>query len=482
MKLLNTKSKLIKDLSANGIQIIVNQIIGLVLFYFSSTYLLKESFGHYNWALAVGSTVIAILSFGLDLIVVKRVASGKEAREVVGMHLLHVIVSGAIALIFLLLFYAIYEGDNGEGRLNILLPVFVYLVIGNVANSFKLCLNGLEAYQSLAVVLVTANVLKLVGVALLFFIGHFGLDEMLLVYVLASIVELFLAAVFANKNFDRAIRPRINWGAYFELVKEALPQLGVVLFDSALARIDWILLGLMGTAIATAEYSFTYRVFELSKLPLLILSPILLTRLTKLFGLGTERDLQKEKDVLAYFKLEMIVMMVIPIVLVQVWSPLVDLITHGKYGAVNEVTYSILAICVPLHALINFLWTMAFVKGMLKPIMWITVVSSLINIVANLILIPKFSAVGAAVAFLISTVVQTILYFVLYRKMEIKLKMRGSFMVLIFAFVAVAFGRYVSVNLAAEVLVSLFVFVMLSVLGKQLELNQLKTILKTGKA
>lgn len=476
------KSKLIKDISANGIQTLVNQVIGLVLFYLSSTYLLKEDFGNYNWALALSSTVIAIMSFGLDLIVVKRVASGKQARDVVGMHLFHGMVSGLVALVVLGVFYVFFKQNKSESRDLILLPVFVYLVIGNVANTFKLCLNGLEAYQSLAVVLVAANLLKLLGVMLLFFVGHFGLEYMLLVYMFGSFAELFLSAWYANRHFDKAIVPKIRWNAYKGLILEALPQLGVVLFDSALARIDWILLGVMGTAIATAEYSFAYRVFELSKLPLLILSPILLTRFTKLFGDGNENSLTVEGQVKSYFSLEMVLVMLIPLVLVHVWTPLVDFITHNKYGAVNEWTYSILALCIPLHALINFLWTLAFVKGFLKPIMWITIVSSLINIGANVVLIPMYSSQGAAVSFLFSTLVQSVLYVVLLKRLSLKLRLDGSLLVLGFALVAYLLGRLVNTSPVVAVVVSVTVFLLLSVLSKQVDLRKIKSMLMPGKA
>lgn len=455
----------------------MNQLIGLVLFYLTSTYLLKAEFGYLNWATALGSTIVAIASLGLDLIVVKRVAAAKSPQMVIGIHLFHGLASGILALFFLVLFYVFFVQAKNTFNDVLVLPVFIYLVVGNVANSFKLCLTGLEAYKQLAWVLIMANVLKLSGVLLLFVLGVFGIQQLILVYVLCSFAELLIARFMANKHFEKPIWPRMVWFDYKGLVVEALPQLGVVLFDSALARIDWILLGLMGTAVATAEYSFAYRVFELSKLPLLILAPILLTRFSKLFS-GADGPSDKiQQDVQDYFKLEMVLVLFIPLVLLNVWTPMVDYLTHDKYGAVNELTYSILAVCIPLHAIINFLWTLAFVKGYLKTIMWITVLSSVVNILANVILIPMYSSQGAAVAFLISTLLQTALYIVFMRQVDAPIRWLDSLLVLLFAAVALFFGQMLDLHVVLSAMLTVLIFVVLCVVGKQLNIGKIKTLI-----
>ncbi len=474
---MNKKGKLIKDISANGLQVIVNQLIGLVLFYLTSTYLLKEDFGYFNWAVALGSTIVAIASLGLDLIVVKRVAAAKDAASVVGIHLFHGLASGFLALFFVFLFYVFFLQSKDSINDLLFIAVFVYLVIGNVANSFKLCLTGLEAYKQLAWVLITANVLKLIAVLLLFVFGVFGIKSLILVYVFCSFAELLIARYMANKHFEKPIWPKMQWLNYKGLVVEALPQLGVVLFDSALARIDWILLGLIGTAVATAEYSFAYRVFELSKLPLLILAPILLTRFSKLFGGMDGPGAKVQQDVQDYFKLEMVLVLMIPLVLVNVWTPLVDYLTHQKYGAVNAFTYSILALCIPLHAVINFLWTLAFVKGYLKSIMWITVLSSLVNILANVLLIPKYSSHGAAFAFLISTVLQTVLYIVFTRDAAVSVRWTDALLVLLFAVFAVFIAKLLTEQVLLSAVLSVLIFVLLCVVGKQLQPAKIKMLL-----
>jgi len=58
----------------------------------------------------------------------------------------------------------------------------------------------------------------------------------------------------------------------------------------------------------------------------------------------------------------------------------------------------------------NFLWTVNFAKGRLKMIFYIFFASFIFNLAADIALIPFFNAEGAAVAYLIAIIVQSLLY------------------------------------------------------------------------
>lgn len=66
------QGKLIRDLSASSAQVLLNHALNLVIFYLTSRYLSKEIFGELSWSLATSTILIALLSFGLDLVVVKK--------------------------------------------------------------------------------------------------------------------------------------------------------------------------------------------------------------------------------------------------------------------------------------------------------------------------------------------------------------------------------------------------------------------------
>lgn len=427
---MNSK-KLFKDLSANTIQTGITQVAGLLIFYIMSKYIAKADFGEYSWATAVGSTIIAIGSLGLDLVLVKRIASGQDVRTMAGIHFFHTLLVGFLTVVVLLVLQIIWPSLLAYHPLFLL--VIIQLVLSSVANSIKFSLTGLEEFRSLAIISIITNCLKLAAVVLLLLFHTLTVQNIVLGFVFTSFIELLINFYFINKRIGQRLRPVLEKTTYKDFVLESLPQLGVVLFDSALARVDWILLGIISTISITAEYSFAYKFFELSKLPLLILAPVLLTRFSRLYQSNEPVSEEKQRSIQAFFNLEIFIALLIPVFMICAWTDLIDFITDGKYGAVNQITYTILAICVPLHFVINFLWTMGFVQKQLKAIMYITIGVSVLNLLANIILIPLYGSTGAAIAFLLGTIVQLLLYYFTVNQDIILINLKNALLLFLIA-------------------------------------------------
>ena len=200
----------------------------------------------------------------------------------------------------------------------------------------------------------------------------------------------------------------IKWdkAKYLNLVREALPQMGVVLITSSLARFDWIFIGFMLSAVKLAEYSFAYKLFEIAMLPLLAIAPLLIPRFTKMFKQG---DINTESLKLL-IRIEVAIAALTVLLLNIYWAPITDWITHGKYGAVNVNTIFILSLCLPLLYMENFLWTIFFAQGRLKMILNAFIVTLAINVLGDIILIPIYKNEGAAFAFLLACITQIVFY------------------------------------------------------------------------
>jgi len=471
------KRKLIRDISANTMQTGITQVAGLVFFYLSSRYLNKDEFGDFNWSSALGATLIAILSLGLDLIFVKRIASGRDVIETSGIHLSHTLLSAALICSAICSLQFFIPTINQQHP--VLFYTVVYLAISNIANSFKLCLNGLEAYRKLANLALISNVTKFVLLLILFLIGKFTVYTLLVVYGLGALLEFFVGYKMVQTSIAANPRPLFRKMEYKYFILESLPQLGVVLFDSALARIDWILLGIIGTstlgltaAAMTAEYSFVYKVFEVSKLPLLIIAPVLLTRFAKLLGEDKQLTERHQEEISVLFRLENFILLLMPLFFISVWSPLIDTFTDGKYGQVNEAKYWVLALCIPMHGLINFLWTSAFVQGQLKRIMFITISASLVNLLANLFLIPLYGGMGAALAFLGSTAIQLGLYLFFTGTAALRMDYRPAAYLCLFALSALFLTAFLSPPVWLRPVIVLTIYCVLAMVTKTVNLKK----------
>lgn len=469
------KKKLIKDISANTLQTAITQVFSLVIFYITSKYLSKDDFGEFNWSMALGSTVIALASLGLDVVFVKRVALGENVVVISGIHFFHTVIVGIVLTALVAGINALFPAFQQAHYL--FLMVFVYLSLINISNSFRLCLMGLETYRHLAILALIANLFKFGLILALYTMQYFTIKNVIYVFIASSTLELLLGYFFVSRKLSSRVKPLLKVIEYKYFILESLPQLGVIFFDSALARVDWIMLGIIGTAEATAEYAFAYRIYESSKLPLLVIAPILLTRFSKMFNLKEEIDEKSKADIQLFFRMELFVVMFIPMVLICVWSPLMDYFTNNKYGAVNELNYILLAGCVPLHCVINFLWSMGFAQGQLKAIMFITISVALLNLACNSVLIPLYGSLGASIAFLVSTIAQTLLYIKYMKQTQIRLNIKVCAIYFANTILSIMVAKFLTENVIVSSLIAVSLSVAFALLTRQISLGQIKKLL-----
>lgn len=466
--------RFLKDVSASTVQIGVTQIANLVIFYLISKYISKEDFGFYNWSVALCTTLITILSFGMDLVYVKRVASGYKRSETISIHFFHSLLSGGI-LITIASIILFFFPDAVESKV-IFLLVLINQVCFNVSNSVKLCLNGFEKFQYLAVIALIANVFKVLFIVALFAMHQFTMEFIIYSFIVNYIIEFSIGYYLAGKTLRYFIKPVLNLKEYKNLIVESLPQLGTVLFDSALARLDWILMGVLATSVKTAEYAFAFKIFEVSKIPYLIIAPILLTRFSRLFKEGAEIGAGENYKLDNLYRTEMFISILIPIVAVVVWVDFFDLITDNKYGKVNELTYIILAGCIPLHYATNFLWTMAFTQGQLKTIFVITALTSGVNIALNILFITYWGAEGAASAFLISTILQIILYLKLTKQDKYRFKTGILLHTLLIGFVSVVSVYWLNIHFILKGGMVVLIYLSLARLTSLVTIKKIKSV------
>lgn len=403
------KRKFIRDISANALQLIVVQSCSLIIFYLLSTRLDKNDFGEINWVLAVLLTSFGILAFGIDQISVRRIASGFVSGKMLSAYIMHVLIAGAGFYLLLLsgklLFHSFFEQHS----------LLLLLGIGKLAiffsTPFKQLATGLERFRPLMWMAICSNVLRSIVLIVFALLGQIDLDIVILVFIGGDIAEFLLSFLITRYVIKIPVKIRWNRNDYRALIKESFPQFGVAVFSSALARLDWILLGILASNIVLAEYSFAYKVFEVATLPLLIIAPILIPRFTKLFHPESELvPASRIEDLFVLLRFEMIIASLVGLVLNVLWVPVIDQVTQGRYGLANREIILVLSFSMPLLYFNNFLWTVNFAKGRMKMIFYIFLISFLFNLAGDIVLIPFFNAAGAAIAYLVAIFVQFLLY------------------------------------------------------------------------
>lgn len=470
-----------KDISASAVQIGVTQVANLLIFYLISKYISKEDFGFYNWSMAVVTTIVTILSLGMDVIYVRRISTDFKSLLSSKIHFYHTSILGGVLILVVILLKQFFNFAPNQEIIFVL--ALICQVTFSLANSLRLFLNGKERFNYLAYSALITNFVRVILILLLFFINIFSIENILFCFIACYLLELSINSLYKQKSLKNddfiAETGSFVWKDYFAFIKESVPQLGVIVFDSAIARVDWILMGIIATTVATAEYSFAFKIFELSKLPYVILAPILLSRFSKLLK-NKEEVLthQQQENLQNLLTVGVAISLLIPFVLIGVWSDLFDWITNNKYGKVNELTYLLLAISIPILYVNNFLWSIGIAQHQLKVILYNIITISILNIGLNLFLIPKYLGIGAAVSYVIPSIIQFFIYYKTINLSRINIKINSVLLIIGIGILLVIFVRIIHLNPIFKAIMLVVSFVFILFLSNIVNVKKIKSALR----
>lgn len=395
----------LKNFSANALQQVANNVFGLGIFYVLSTGLSKADFGRLNLALAILLAAFNILSCGIDQLVIKKIAADEDRASSLSLYIIHTITTGLIFYSLLVIGYVLMPNTSLYQTL-LLVAIGKFMIY--LSTPFKQAANGLENFKLMTWQSVISNFVRCAGLLICFLLHRFELTTIIAIFITGDVLEFVIGFILFKRAAGIPIKIKWNKAGYFSLLKEALPQMGVVIITSSLARFDWIFIGLMLSAVKLAEYSFAYKVFEIALLPLSAISPLLIPRFTKMFKQGDVNIAGMKLLVRA----EAIIAGLSVLLINIYWAPIIDWITRGRYGAVNQHTIFFLSLCLPFFYLENFLWTIAFAQGRLKMILNAFIVTLAVNVLGDMILIPLYQNEGAAIAFLLACIAQVVFYLI----------------------------------------------------------------------
>ena len=475
------KKNLLKDLSASTIQLLLNYLSGLLIFLITSRFLDKSEFGELNWSLALLVFFTTILSLRLEQIVVRKVAAGDNPSRLLTIFTAHIVLGGL--LFYLLLFACSFIFPSFFQEHNMLLLLAISQLLSFFSLPFKQLANGKEKFGYLAIMSTISNIIRSIWLLLVVIFSFLTIRQVLVIYIISSLIELAISFFLARFRLHTPLSAQWQLKDYFDIMKESLPQIGSSFFNAAIARMDWILLGFFTTPLITAEYSFAYKVFELCPLPLLILSPVLLSRFSKFFSARDEKAFEEKSagmDLL--IRCEVITACFIALAINILWIPLAGSISAGKYGEANQYIFLLLSISLPLQFLTNLLWTLHFSLNHLKKILKITAVTCIVMFACDIILIPLYGAMGAAIGYCIAQISEYIQYAYTTRITKLKSSWQPLLVCFAGALLSGLLVNYLFTATWLKLLAATGMFLGWIVAGRQLKLNDLlivKQILKS---
>lgn len=415
--------------------------------------------------------IITFLSLGMEQIVIRRIASSKTSDWAAAAFLLHTVFSSFITIAVLYIISLTVTQWHGA---RILLWFFTAQALVFMGTPLKQFLNAKERFAPYGIIAIISNLGKVLFAWILLTRQLLDIQGVIWILIGCSIFEFVTLLIYTLTKTTFSFKFRLS--AYFKLVKESRAQFISVIFDSGLSRIDWILLSIISSNATTGDYSFAYRAFELARLPIIIIAPLILPRFSRILSSAGRLNEERRAQLNSLLAFEMFVAVLIPLLLNIIWSPFIGYVFDGKYGPSNALEFGILSACIPLHFLINLFWTLCFSAKKYRQVSTVTIAVAVINLALNVILIPIYGGIGAAISFLITSLVQVFLYYRLLHSEITDINIIPLPAFLICGLLSFFTAHFLSDNIFLQMLTAVILYVTLSLLTGILNKNKLRTL------
>jgi O-antigen/teichoic acid export membrane protein len=383
------------------VAVVVSYVATLAFYVVLARELGEDGFGDFNFALSI-ALLVSIAALGTDYAIMQEVARDRERVHHVFWNSVAIRTSIAVFGVALAVGFTAARGYSVE----IIAATAILAVssaINVLAQAIQAALRGVEDMAPIAASWVIGRFFIAAVGSVAVWLGA-GLTDIALVYVAGSLIGLVYCAMVLVR---RHVTPRlaISWTRSRSLIGKGIPLAIGNLLVLVLSRIDVVILsGLKGNA-AVGIYGAAYRLFESSAF------------FSTIFGLSAYPALSRltadTRPTIgqAYEKgSKALVLFLLPagVALVLFADPVIAVLYGSEYADSASVL-SLLAIAIPLWALLVFTMFVLAAGQRQRAISWALALGVATNIGLNFALIPPYSADGAAAAMTISLAITDVI-------------------------------------------------------------------------
>jgi len=401
---LNTIQRIAKNTAVLTIAEIVTAIIGLFFIMYVARYLGAMGFGILSFALAFTAIFSVITDIGLNPLTTREVARNKAlAIKYLGniavlKTILTIATFGLIALTINLLGYP-------EQTINVVYLIALSLIFNAFSLMFYSIFRAYERMEFVTIGRILNGVLLLAG-ALFAISQGLSVAAFALVYLLASVVTLGCNGIVSIWKFAKP-KIEIDFGFWKETLKQAWPFGLAGVFTTIYFWIDSVMLSLMQGDEVVGWYNAAYRlVFVLAFIPGVYFNSI--------FPVMSRFYVSSRESLRFIYEKSIKYMFILAVPMAVGTTLLADRAIMLIFSP--EYSHSIIALQILVWAVAFIFVSTGFLQlfeSLNKQIILAKVTGScaLLNVVLNLILIPKYSYVGASIATVVTELTALALVF-----------------------------------------------------------------------
>jgi O-antigen/teichoic acid export membrane protein len=380
--------KIALNVLINSCAKVLSTVLALVSVGFITRYLGTEGFGNYATAVAFLSLFSAVADLGLYNIATREISrSGADEKKIMGNIFSLRILTSVLILILapLVIFFLPYSREIKEG--------IVIVAMAFLFSSSYQVLNGVFQ-KNLAMYKVAIGELigKIVQVAtvILTTLNDWGFDWIIMAMLLNMAVSFLIIFLWSRKYIQ--IKLQFDFTYWKEFLKESLPMGAVAIISFAYFKMDTILLSVMKNGTEVGIYNAAYKVLENATFfPALICGLVLPIMSRDIF------NNRKNFQIISDQTFKFFILLIVPLTVVTLF------LSEGIIGLIGGSGFTesahvlrILIFALALIFLGHFFNAILIVSNLQKKLMLVLLAAAVVNISLNVILIPRFSYLGAA--------------------------------------------------------------------------------------
>jgi polysaccharide transporter, PST family len=375
--------------------------ISLVVGVWVVRYLGPDNYGQINYVLAFVSIAVVIANLGMESFLIKELVSNPQDKNKIIHHSFQLRLAVAFIAFFLLLLVLVITSEPKS-----VLLLFFILVPQLFTTSFTVVDIYFQSELKSRITIVSRNLFFVVGAALK--VAAIFTHQGLYVFAALTILDLVFADVFLffyfRKKHHKTIQYPFDVVYMKSLLRKTIPfllsNLAIVLY----MKIDQILLGKFASLKEVGFFSAATKVAEV-----FYFMPMVITG--SLYGLLIK---YRRESVAKYhsisrkiFFLLITLSILISSAITLTASPVIGLLFGNKFYESTLVLQVYIWATVFIFAGVAFNQILV-IEEFNNTILYKTVIGVILNIILNLLLIPGFGAIGAALATLITQFVSSI--------------------------------------------------------------------------
>ena len=295
-------------------------------------------------------------------------------------------------------------GPNISGEVNFALFIAAFgLFTSMLLEAVSGLPSALQRFDIFNSVNVVSGTVRQVGPVIVLAMGY-SIRSVLVVVLAGNMLAVVAFALVSRKLIPGlSLVPKFNWPAFRKLFSFSLPLLLSTLFALIVARVDRFILAYYMPLAAVTFYTLPYSISEKASLGVANITSVVFPFTSELHSMGDHGKVHELY--LRSTKILMLVTMPITAILVAVPGLILRYWLGPEYAVQGAFTLAVLGIA----TLLNAMSAVPTVTSLGVGEAWMPAMyafgSSVINLVSNFVLIPRYGINGAAVASLLAQAV-----------------------------------------------------------------------------